>query len=259
MGSQPKIDDRAPSRRDNACLRGRTGSDWRIFADGLADAGTVCAGPSVSASRLLPFALTWIGRHAQNGDAPAALQIKASLVGHLPLPPASGNQARSAGPDAVSRAGSGIRHQVLQLPESGPDRIGGSGYDHPSDGQAHALYPITDEQDGDRRGPQIIGKGSESRRIFPIMCADKYRVLPISWYRRRTALVKVQFKNLGSRKGTKVSKKSVRTTSGTTVTVRRLDADSDTFSDDFRYVFEKNVEKARRENKKLARAAGEKN
>ena len=72
-------------------------------------------------------------------------------------------------------------------------------------------------------------------------------------------MVKVQFKNLGSRKGTKVSKKSVRTTSGTTVTVRRLDADSDTFSDDFRYVFEKNVEKARRENKKLARAAGEKN
>jgi hypothetical protein len=53
--------------------------------------------------------------------------------------------------------------------------------------------------------------------------------------------------------GGTVSKKSIRTASGATITVRRLDGDSETFSDDFRYVFEKNVEKARRENKKLAR------
>jgi len=75
-------------------------------------------------------------------------------------------------------------------------------------------------------------------------------------------VVKVEYKTLTPRKGravaskgSAVSKKSVRTKSGVTVTVRRLDADSETFSDDLRYVFEKNVEKARRENKKLTRGA----
>lgn len=68
-------------------------------------------------------------------------------------------------------------------------------------------------------------------------------------------MVRVEFRTLRIHKAPKVPKKSVRTMSGTTVTVRRLDADSDTFSDDFRYVFEKNVEKARRENKKLKRGA----
>ncbi len=71
-------------------------------------------------------------------------------------------------------------------------------------------------------------------------------------------MVKVEFKPLAGRKTRAVSKKSVRTMFGTTITVRRLDADSETFSDDFRYVFEKNVEKARRENKKLTRGAAKK-
>jgi len=75
-------------------------------------------------------------------------------------------------------------------------------------------------------------------------------------------VVKLEYKPLKPRKGRgvakkggTVSKKSVRTTSGATITVRRLDADSETFSDDLRYVFEKNVEKARRANKKLTRGA----
>jgi hypothetical protein len=74
-------------------------------------------------------------------------------------------------------------------------------------------------------------------------------------------VIKVEFKTLAIRKGRaapNVSKKSVRTASGTSVTVRRLDADSDSFSDEFRYIFEKNVEKARREYKKLTRGATKK-
>jgi len=53
-----------------------------------------------------------------------------------------------------------------------------------------------------------------------------------------------------------VAKEGVKSSSGITVTVRRLDADSKTFSDDLRYVFEKNVEKARRDNKKPRQKKG---
>jgi hypothetical protein len=67
--------------------------------------------------------------------------------------------------------------------------------------------------------------------------------------------VKVQYKLLKPRK-VSVAKEGVKSSSGITVTVRRLDADSKTFSDDLRYVFEKNVEKARRDNKKPRQKKG---
>lgn len=71
-------------------------------------------------------------------------------------------------------------------------------------------------------------------------------------------MVKVVFKTLTSRKVKPPPKKSVRTESGDIVTVRRLDGDSKSFADEFRYVFEKNVEKARRENKKPPRSTSRK-
>src|SRR5271156_489942 len=54
------------------------------IADGLADAGQVCMGPSMTAQRLLPISLGWIKSHFQNGGYPAALQIKTGLVAEFP-------------------------------------------------------------------------------------------------------------------------------------------------------------------------------
>ena len=68
-------------------------------------------------------------------------------------------------------------------------------------------------------------------------------------------MVRVVYKPLVRRKAKGVSRKSVVSPSGKRVTVRLLKADSQSFSDDFSYVFEKNVAKARSENRKTARAA----
>jgi hypothetical protein len=48
-----------------------------------------------------------------------------------------------------------------------------------------------------------------------------------------------------------VSKKRVRDSAGNARTIRTIDAESPTFGDDLRYVFTRNVRKARRENKRL--------
>jgi hypothetical protein len=61
----------------------------------------------------------------------------------------------------------------------------------------------------------------------------------------------------GSLKGSKsgrsgsVTTKRIKSSGGTAVTVRKVDADSLTLGEDLRYVFEKNVSKVRRENKQL--------
>ncbi len=55
----------------------------------------------------------------------------------------------------------------------------------------------------------------------------------------------------GARKdAVKVVAKRVRDVGGQMKTLRTIDAGSDTFGDDLRYVFSRNVLKARRENKK---------
>ena len=48
-----------------------------------------------------------------------------------------------------------------------------------------------------------------------------------------------------------VREKRVRKPNGEYVVVHKLDANSSTFTDDLTYVFEKNVARARRQNKKL--------
>ena len=53
------------------------------------------------------------------------------------------------------------------------------------------------------------------------------------------------------RKPEGVTKRQVTTESGDKVTIRAVDANSPTFGEDFLYVFSKNVEAARKENKRL--------
>jgi len=48
-----------------------------------------------------------------------------------------------------------------------------------------------------------------------------------------------------------VSEKRIRGADGRMTTLRTIDLDSSTFGEDQRYVFEKNVAKARRENKRV--------
>ncbi len=58
----------------------------------------------------------------------------------------------------------------------------------------------------------------------------------------------------GQRAGKKpkgVTTRRVTTETGDKVTIRAVDANSPTFGEDFLYVFTKNVEAARRENKRL--------
>ncbi len=58
----------------------------------------------------------------------------------------------------------------------------------------------------------------------------------------------------GQRAGKKprgVSVRRVTNAAGEKVTVRALNANSDTFGEDFLYIFTRNVEAARRENKRL--------
>lgn len=58
----------------------------------------------------------------------------------------------------------------------------------------------------------------------------------------------------GARAGKKpkgVTLRRVTAASGEKVTIRAVDANSPTFGDDFLYVFTKNVEAARRDNKRL--------
>jgi len=48
-----------------------------------------------------------------------------------------------------------------------------------------------------------------------------------------------------------VATKRVKSAEGKTVTLHTIDADSQTFGDDFSYVFRQNVKRARQENKRL--------
>ena len=66
-------------------------------------------------------------------------------------------------------------------------------------------------------------------------------------------MVKVVVKSLKSsnRGKTSVGKKRVRDTAGQSKVLRTLDVGSTTFGSDLRYVFDRNVAKARRDNKRL--------
>jgi hypothetical protein len=68
-------------------------------------------------------------------------------------------------------------------------------------------------------------------------------------------VAKVVFKSLkadrSSGPATRVGKKRVSRTEGGWKTVRTLDANTATFEEGFRYVFAKNVAKARRDNKRV--------
>ena len=73
-------------------------------------------------------------------------------------------------------------------------------------------------------------------------------------------MAKVVFGELEKRRSAKaiaraVGKKSVATSDGGRKTVWTIDAHSPTFADDLRYVFSKNVAKARRENKRILGSA----
>jgi len=66
-------------------------------------------------------------------------------------------------------------------------------------------------------------------------------------------MVRVIVKSLKSRNRgkTSVGKKRVRDTAGQSKTLRTLDVGSRTFGGDLRYVFDRNVAKARRDNKRV--------
>ena len=53
-----------------------------------------------------------------------------------------------------------------------------------------------------------------------------------------------------------VTSKRIRMSEGPAITVRTVRAESQTFGEDLRYVFEKNVTKARRENRELVGSSG---
>ena len=55
-----------------------------------------------------------------------------------------------------------------------------------------------------------------------------------------------------SRKPASVKERRLRTSSGETVTIRAIDANSETFSEDFLYVFAQNVRAARARQRKRA-------
>jgi hypothetical protein len=69
-------------------------------------------------------------------------------------------------------------------------------------------------------------------------------------------MAKVVFDKLSAKRpNSPVPTKRVRDSEGRIVVLRTLDANSATFGTDFRHVFERNVDKARRENRKLTGAA----
>jgi hypothetical protein len=59
----------------------------------------------------------------------------------------------------------------------------------------------------------------------------------------------------GNRKRSSVTDKRVRDNTGQVKVLRTLDASSSSFGEDLRYVFSKNVAKARRENKRVTGVA----
>lgn len=63
--------------------------------------------------------------------------------------------------------------------------------------------------------------------------------------------------NTKAKKGRRpsVKEKRVKSSSGKIITLRTIDSDSQTFGNDLKYVFERNVAKARRENKKVTGAS----
>jgi len=66
--------------------------------------------------------------------------------------------------------------------------------------------------------------------------------------------ITIQKSETGRRAGKKpkgVTVRRITATNGEKVTIRAIDANSPTFGEDFLYVFTKNVEAARRENKRI--------
>jgi hypothetical protein len=66
--------------------------------------------------------------------------------------------------------------------------------------------------------------------------------------------ITIQRSETGRRAGKKpkgVTVRRITATNGEKVTIRAIDANSPTFGEDFLYVFTKNVEAARRENKRI--------
>jgi hypothetical protein len=70
-----------------------------------------------------------------------------------------------------------------------------------------------------------------------------------------TKVIFQKLKNGRPAKSDSVREQRVRTADGALKTVRTLDAGSATFDDDLLYVFNKNVAKARRENKRVLGSA----
>ncbi|MGH6921274.1 MAG: hypothetical protein ACREJ0_26660 [Geminicoccaceae bacterium] len=66
----------------------------------------------------------------------------------------------------------------------------------------------------------------------------------------KVVVTSLKSKSKDRRETTSVTEKRVRDTGGQVKTLRTLDAGSRTFGDDLRYVFSKNVAKARRDNKR---------
>jgi hypothetical protein len=79
----------------------------------------------------------------------------------------------------------------------------------------------------------------------------------ISGARRKATMARIVVGNLKKAKGrdsSAIVTKRVRTSEGGVKTLRTIDAGSRTFGSDLSYVFERNVAKARRENKKITGA-----
>lgn len=66
----------------------------------------------------------------------------------------------------------------------------------------------------------------------------------------KIVVTSLKSKAKGRASAASVTEKRVKDTGGQTKTLRTLDAGSRTFGDDLRYVFGKNVAKARRDNKR---------
>jgi hypothetical protein len=72
-------------------------------------------------------------------------------------------------------------------------------------------------------------------------------------------MAKIVFQDLARNKGksSNVRKQRVRTDDGRWKTIHTLDANSASFDRDLQYVFDKNIAKARRENRRLLGSAGD--
>lgn len=71
----------------------------------------------------------------------------------------------------------------------------------------------------------------------------------------KVVIASLKSRRKGSASGASVTKKRVKDASGQVRTLRTLDAGSSTFGEDLRYVFGKNVAKARRENRRAVGAS----